>query len=115
MKVSITKKFTFGASHQLPGDQYGECQHLHGHTYHLEVEIEGKLNRSGWIMNFSDLKKIVQEEIIDRFDHAHLNEFFDVPTAENIAVWIFRKLSERMDVTQVVLYETPTSFARIKK
>lgn len=121
MKIKIGKHFSFDASHQLPPNHiYGKCQNLHGHTYHLTVEIEGEINDHGWICNFSEVKEKVKELVLDQFDHKHLNEFFDLPTAEVIAQRIFHVLdnsfkreSKSYQLSKVILYETPTSYCEV--
>lgn len=121
MKIKIGKHFTFDASHQLPCNPiYGKCQNLHGHTYHLTVEIEGEINPEGWICNFSEVKEAVKELVIDRFDHHHVNDYFEIPTAENIAIDIFSVLSswiknesKSYQLSKIILYETPTSYCEV--
>ena len=74
-KIRITKKFTFEAGHALYGHD-GKCKNIHGHSYKLSVTVLGDpIHNSnnpkyGMIIDFSDLKKIVKEEIVTRFDHA---------------------------------------------
>lgn len=90
--VTIGKTFTFAAAHQLPGHK-GLCQYQHGHEWKLIVKIRKRINfKSGMVMDFSDLKKIVKEHIISVLDHNNLNEIIYNPTAENILVWIWEKL-----------------------
>ncbi|MBR4229376.1 MAG: 6-carboxytetrahydropterin synthase QueD [Bacteroidales bacterium] len=70
MKMLLTKKFTFEMAHALDGYE-GKCANLHGHSYHLEVTIEGTVqNSSGMTMDFGSIKKLVQSAIVDKFDHA---------------------------------------------
>ena len=72
-KVRITKQFTFETGHALYGHD-GKCKNIHGHSYKLSVTIFGKplgdskSSKFGMIMDFSDLKKIVKEEIINPLD-----------------------------------------------
>ena len=74
-KIRITKEFTFETGHALYGHD-GKCKNIHGHSYKLSVTVLGKPvldsngPKFGMIMDFSDLKKIVKEEIVDRFDHS---------------------------------------------
>ena len=74
-KVRITKQFTFETGHALYGHD-GKCKNIHGHSYKLSVTIFGKplgdskSSKFGMIMDFSDLKKIVKEEIVNPLDHA---------------------------------------------
>lgn len=70
-----TKIFTFDSSHMLDGHD-GKCQNLHGHTYSPEITVAGSLIESGakagMVMDFSDLKSIVKQSVIDPFDHAFI-------------------------------------------
>tara|TARA_B100000524_G_scaffold162618_1_gene83008 strand:- start:193 stop:642 length:450 start_codon:yes stop_codon:yes gene_type:complete len=74
-KIRITKQFTFETGHALYGHD-GKCKNIHGHSYKLSVTVLGtpisdsNNPKFGMIMDFSDLKKIVKEEILIRFDHA---------------------------------------------
>lgn len=74
-KIRITKEFTFETGHALYGHD-GKCKNIHGHSYKLSVTIIGNPikntndSKYGMIMDFSDLKKIIKEEIVNRFDHA---------------------------------------------
>lgn len=73
--IRITKKFDFEAGHALFGYD-GKCKNLHGHSYKLYVTVIGEpINnphnvKNGMVIDFGDLKRIVQEQIIDAFDHA---------------------------------------------
>lgn len=114
----IAKEFLFEAAHTLPNEPcYGSCSKLHGHTYKLIVEVEGKINDKGWVMNFKDLKDIVKAEVIDKFDHSYLNSFISVPTAENILIWIYERLkphfNAEIQLKSLTLYETRSSYARL--
>tara|TARA_B100001769_G_C21800615_1_gene435974 strand:- start:46 stop:498 length:453 start_codon:yes stop_codon:yes gene_type:complete len=74
-RIRITKKFTFETGHALFGHD-GKCKNIHGHSYSLFVTVLGRpISESsnpkfGMVMDFSDLKKIVKEEIINPYDHA---------------------------------------------
>ncbi len=90
--VTIGKEFTFAAAHQLPNHQ-GMCQYLHGHEWKLRIELKKRVDfKTGMVMDFSDLKKIVKEHVISILDHNTLNEIIYNPTAENILIWIWEKL-----------------------
>lgn len=114
MFVEITKEFTFESAHYL-NEYEGECANLHGHTYKLLVTVKGTVNEIGMVMDFKELKEIVKNEVINRLDHKCLNHVVPFnPTAENLAMWIYDILSERINcdryyVKKVELYETPTS------
>jgi len=90
MKYSVTRLYTFDASHQLLQHK-GKCARLHGHTYQLEVTIEGfpqiELGSSqGMVIDYGDLDDVVKP-LVEMMDHHHLNDvmMLNVPaTAENI-------------------------------
>jgi len=119
MKVRLVSASHFAAAHRLHRDDWDEetnrrvfdkCNHPagHGHTYGLEVTVEGEIDpETGWVMDFLDLKKLVREHVVARLDRKHLN--FDVdflagvnPTAENIAVGIWRELQPRVRPARLV-------------
>lgn len=115
----IAKHFEFEAGHQLPNEEcYGACRNLHGHTYKMTVEIEGSVNEKGWVINFKDLKKIVQTKVIDKLDHTFLNNIIQLPTAENIIIWIVEQIrddiKEFAELKSITLYETTNSYAKIE-
>lgn len=138
--IRITKEFKFDMAHAL-WNYDGLCRNIHGHTYTLQVTIKGEViadalsPKLGMVMDFSDLKKIVREPIVDTFDHALVlfenhaidkmsipfqeTEKFIVlpfqPTCENLVSYfaqiICEKLPDHLSLLKVRLYETPTSFA----
>ena len=72
MKMLLTKKFAFEMAHALEGYD-GKCANLHGHSYHLEVTVDAGMptdGGSGMAIDFGSIKEIVQQTVIDRFDHA---------------------------------------------
>jgi len=119
--ISITKIFKFDAAHYLPNYD-GCCKNLHGHSFRLEIEIIGSIqkegSKQGMIYDFSDLKNLVNEHIIDKMDHKLLNDIFPNPTAENMLEYITTYLMGVMDnnliLTRVRLWETDTSYAEWK-
>ena len=74
-KIRITKQFSFETGHALHGYD-GKCKNIHGHSYRLDVTVIGKPvadesnPKCGMVIDFSDLKKIAKDEIVDVFDHA---------------------------------------------
>src|SRR5690606_19696527 len=74
-KIRITKQFSFETGHALYGYD-GKCRNVHGHSYKLSVTVIGtpvsdtSHVKLGMVIDFSDLKRIVKEEIVDKFDHA---------------------------------------------
>ena len=134
--ITATKTFTFDAGHRLMKHK-GKCYNLHGHTYKLEVSIwnEQVVDHNGMVLDFGDLKKIVND-VIDKWDHAmvlneedlqniiHCKKFgykyetLEVePTAENMAIYLYdailKQLPKNIYVEKIKLWETPTSCAEI--
>lgn len=90
----VTKVFTFDAAHALT-HYYGKCERLHGHTYRLEVTVEGPLDpRTGLVVDFALLKRVVKRHILNRLDHQNLNDHFENPSAELITQWIWEQLKD---------------------
>lgn len=115
----ITKEFVFDSAHNLV-DYHGKCEDLHGHTFKLSVTLEGSPSEDGMIIDFADLKKIIQDNIIALLDHKYLNNIFKNPTIENICIWIFDKLSailksEKYSLYEVKLWESATSSVTMRK
>jgi len=125
--MRIGKVFKFEAAHQLPNHD-GKCRNLHGHSYRVEVELEGDPRSEGegapdegMVLDFSALSAIWKRAVHARLDHRFLNDVIPdrVTTAENIAAWILDELVnefERQDldaaVAAVTVWETATSWAR---
>lgn len=142
--MRITRRLEFDAGHRIP-DHASQCRHLHGHRYVLEVTLSGAvieadgLAVNGMVMDFADVKRIANELVVSRWDHAFLvyrgdtrvREFLDslpghktvvldcVPTAENLAATAFRLLApayhdsygNQLRLERVRLYETPNCWA----
>lgn len=113
MEISICKSFTFEASHQLPWHP-GKCKKLHGHSYKLDIEVSNRnfLDSNGIVLDFDDLTRWVQTHVIDLFDHTHLNDIIENPTAENIALTVYNKLAfveQHHKINSITLWETAKS------
>ena len=116
-KVKIISQFS--AAHSLRNYK-GKCETLHGHNWKVEVLTSSlKLNSSGMVMDFSDLKKITSN-VLEELDHRHLNEldYFTThnPSSEEIAKYIFDKLKEPITVKgckleEIRVWETDSSCA----
>jgi len=109
MKLQLSRRYRFSASHRLHsaklGEEenrrvYGKCNNPygHGHNYVVEVAVSGPVDQAtGMIANLSDLDAFVESEVIEPFDHKYLNEEIAefskrVPTTENICIEIFNRL-----------------------
>lgn len=138
--IYITKKFHFEAAHALAGYD-GKCRNIHGHSYELKVTVKGEPidelgnPKNGMVIDFHDLKRIVNEEVVERLDHSFIigtnmpEDFvesakrnFDKivcvayqPTTENMladfAERIKVKLPQNVDLYSVRLQETRDSYA----
>src|SRR5690606_2231277 len=100
----LVKEFEFDAAHNLV-NYHGKCENLHGHTYKLVIKLEGKPDHEGMVYDFVELKKLVNEKIINIFDHSYLNNIIPQPTAENIAIYTWNNLKEHIDRNNCRLYE----------
>lgn len=142
--MRITRRLEFDAGHRIPEHQ-SQCRHLHGHRYAIEITLRGDVIRQadspldGMVMDFSDVKTLAKENLVDAWDHAFLAYRGDtdvvsfleslpghktvvldvVPTAENLAQLAFRILDRayrdvygnHLRLEQVRLYETPNCWA----
>lgn len=109
----ITKSFTFDAAHKLIHYD-GKCENLHGHTYKLQVSLKGEPDEDGMLIDFTELKAIVEERVLDVLDHAYINDVIEQSTSENIAVWIWGRLENafkrgNIELYEITLYETADS------
>ncbi|MEJ7611695.1 MAG: 6-carboxytetrahydropterin synthase [Ferruginibacter sp.] len=129
-KVSVFRKEHFNAAHRLHNPAwdettnqsvFGKCNnpYFHGHNYDLIIKLTGIPDpATGYVMDMKLLSDIINEKIIERFDHKNLNEDCDEfknlnPTAENIAVVIYNLLRPEINQAlqmKVRLYETERNF-----
>jgi 6-pyruvoyltetrahydropterin/6-carboxytetrahydropterin synthase len=142
--MQITRRIEFDAGHRIP-DHLSQCRHLHGHRYAIEITLSGDIidisgsPSNGMVMDFSDIKDLAREHLVDAWDHAflawrkdevvvaflaslpnHKTVLFDVvPTAENLAQVAFVTLDavyrdtfgNHLRLERVRLYETPNCWA----
>jgi len=103
--VSVDR--TFSAAHSLRG-YMGKCESLHGHNWKVTVTVAAaELDKLGMVIDFKDLKKAM-DELLEKLDHAFLNEVppFDQvnPSSENIARYLYQTLSKRLDNDRVQIH-----------
>lgn len=111
--MEIFKIFGFEAAHYLPNvPAPHKCRRMHGHSFRVEVYVEGAVDPStGWVMDFADLKGFF-EPLEDRLDHRLLNEIegLENPTSEHLARWIWRQLKPDLPgLSKLVVRETCTA------
>jgi 6-pyruvoyltetrahydropterin/6-carboxytetrahydropterin synthase len=144
--LTITRKLEFDAGHRIP-DHKSQCRNLHGHRYTLEITLIGAVinvegsSDNGMIMDFSDVKTLAKQHLVDVWDHAFLVyrkddalcEFLgsipghktviidQIPTVENLAQTAFQILKAAyqdrygtgLRLHKLVLHETPNCWAEI--
>lgn len=144
--ITITRKLEFDAGHRIP-DHKSQCRNLHGHRYTLEITLVGEVieeegsSDNGMIMDFSDVKALAKEHLVDVWDHAFLVYAKDnavrsflatipdhktvvidkIPTVENLASTAFNTLrtvyqdryGTGLRLQKLVLHETPNCWAEI--
>ena len=114
--TTIGKTFFFAAAHQLP-EHPGLCKYLHGHEWKIRIEIRKRINYyNGMVMDFSDLKQIVNKYVINELDHNTLNELLYLPTAENLLIWMWEKLmfdGLLKGISKISIWESKDSVASI--
>lgn len=142
--MRITRRLEFDAGHRIP-DHHSQCRHLHGHRYVLEVTVSGQIIKqsgrsdTGMVLDFSEVKRVAREHVVDRWDHAFLVYCGDrpvidflaslpghktvvlesIPTAENLARIAFTILNpvyrgifeNQLRLERIRLYETPNCWA----
>ncbi len=142
--MQITRRLEFDAGHRIPNHN-SQCRHLHGHRYAIEITLSGDVitaegvSDQGMVMDFSDVKRIAKEQVVNAWDHAflvyrgdravldflntlpnHKTVVLDViPTAENLAKVAFDLLlpayrdtyGNHLRLERVRLYETPNNWA----
>lgn len=145
-KMEITRRLEFDAGHRIPNHE-GHCRHIHGHRYVIEVTLLGDVLKhqgyadDGMVLDFGDIKKLTNELIVSKWDHAFLVAKEDqslvnflgsipdhktvileaIPTVENLAQTAFSILepvfknnfSGRLNLSRLRLYETPNCWADV--
>ncbi len=122
----VTRREHFSAAHRLYNPSwsdeqndrvFGKCNNPagHGHNYYVEVTVAGEVDpETGYVVDLKELKRVIHTHVIDKLDHRNLNTDVDFltgvnPTAENIAIGIWKQLVDRMPqgrLYQIRLYET---------
>ena len=130
MKVKVSRKEHFNAAHRLyntgwsdekNASVFGKCSNpnYHGHNYEVIVSVIGEPDsETGYVYDMTVLSDLIKENVLRKFDHRNLNldtEYFKNlnPTAENIAVVIWRILRQKIDSNlelKITLYETERNF-----
>jgi 6-pyruvoyltetrahydropterin/6-carboxytetrahydropterin synthase len=134
--MKIAKEFSWEMGHRLP-EHFGKCKNIHGHSYKMIVELEGDVDQNGMVLDYFDLKKIINP-IVEELDHAFLvyKEDYEVieflnrinskkivacfqSTVENICSYFLDKIKEsnlpaNIKSVKVRICETPDDYAEEK-
>ena len=118
MKIKLSKTFDFEAAHWLPTFPQGhKCRRLHGHSFHVDVVVEGEVDPArGFLVDYGDIKAAI-EPVRMQLDHYLLNEIpgLDNPTAEMLTKWIYDRLKPALPLLScVIVRETCTSSAEYR-
>jgi 6-pyruvoyltetrahydropterin/6-carboxytetrahydropterin synthase len=111
MSFTVSKDFSFEASHQLDPKLLGKahkCCRLHGHSYRVRVYVRGELDKRGFVVDYAELSAAM-DPLIASFDHRFLNDLLPFhTTAENLAKHIFDHLRyhQLKNVSRVDVFET---------
>jgi 6-pyruvoyltetrahydropterin/6-carboxytetrahydropterin synthase len=101
-KIKLGVEQTFEAAHSLPGYN-GKCKNVHGHTYTVEVVVEGNLDtKTNFVMDYFELRRIVND-VLEEIDHTFLNDIIEYPSCENILLFIKKKLERKLKNKKVSL------------
>jgi 6-pyruvoyltetrahydropterin/6-carboxytetrahydropterin synthase len=117
----ITRRFHFSASHRVYNPKlsdeenfkiYGKCSNPngHGHNYIMDVTVSGSVDeKTGFVMDLSELKNLVQAEILEAVDHRNLNTDVDfmmdvMPTTENVARKFWKRIENKINNSERKLY-----------
>jgi len=129
-EVTVTKRLHFSAAHRVHNPAlsdaenyrlYGKCNNpnWHGHNYILDVSVKGPLDqKTGYVIDLSRVKEIVQQTVLDKVDHRNLNVEVDflrdtIPTTENVIVAFWRVLEPALRparLSRLVLWETVNNY-----
>lgn len=111
MRVELTKTFRFEAAHRLPhvpADH--KCYRMHGHSFAVEVVIEGEIDPAmGWLVDYAEITAVVEPLLKQELDHRTLNDVpgLENPTSEQLAVWLWRRLDSRLTgLAAITVHET---------
>ena len=129
-QVTVTRRLRFNAAHRLHNPALSDAENCalfgkdnnpngHGHNYALEVSVADDVDdRTGYVMDLGELRRIVEEKVIDKLDHRHMNTDVDFlrglnPTSENVVVACWHALAPRIPRGRLVrlrLHETENNY-----
>ena len=123
MKVAVFKEVSFDAAHSLPHlPSTHKCSRLHGHTYHVRIEVTGEVDPStGWVVDYAEIARFWQP-CMNSLDHHCIDGLIRVDgkpvpsTSENLAAWIWGCLDPVLPgLSAVIVRETDTAGAEVRR
>lgn len=116
-RATVSREESFSAAHRCWNPEwdeeknrkvYGKCSRMHGHNFKMRVRVEGEVEEDGFVCDIADLKRVIQEEVLDEFDHSVLNDKMkEVPTLENVGREVVDRIQKRFEKrVSVELWET---------
>jgi 6-pyruvoyltetrahydropterin/6-carboxytetrahydropterin synthase len=111
MTFELTRRYRFEAAHWLPhaGPQH-KCSRLHGHTYVVEIAVNGAMSpEQGWVIDYASIDAVT-EPVLEELDHRCLNEIegLENPTSEHLALWLWERLETTLSgLALVTVAENP--------
>jgi 6-pyruvoyltetrahydropterin/6-carboxytetrahydropterin synthase len=130
--VTVTRRFTFSAAHRYGRPEWSDAENrarfgplatIHGHTYTLDVTLRGPVDpRTGMVVDLEELKRVVAETVLARFDHAFLNDDAafspgTLPTTENLVGVVWDLLAAKLGADRLAglrLWEDPTLYVEYR-
>ena len=117
MQTKLGVEFEIDFAHILK--DHPKCGKPHGHTAKIIIEVAGDVKKGdtyqdNMVMDFHEMKTTCWDVIKD-LDHTNLNDMFDFPTSENIAMWIFEKLKGKIPIYSVKFFEGNNKYCEIIK
>jgi 6-pyruvoyltetrahydropterin/6-carboxytetrahydropterin synthase len=115
MSFELLRSYRFEAAHRLPEvpDQH-PCHALHGHSYKLDVQVNGELDpQLGWVLDYAAIDSVV-DPLVSQLDHGCLNEIdgLENPTSELLAQWLWVRLAPELPgLAAIVVREADDSAA----
>ena len=110
--MRIVTSCDIDSAHFLP-NYNGKCHNVHGHRWHIEIELDGAVKEDGMLWDFSEIRGYFKQ-----YDHVSLNDYVENPTAENLAILFASELKDKalnqerlIKKVKVRVFEAPNSYA----
>lgn len=112
MNFTVFKEFKFCAAHHL--NIFGHpCSVVHGHNYSVRIEVSGKRDENGMVIDFHKIRDVVGP-LVEKLDHSMLNDYVSDTTAEGLCLWFFNQLGSSLPgLSKIEVRETETCGAFI--